>query len=63
MSRGRRRFRPRKSLVIEAAKGNLFRKPRPPRIGRTLARQFKRDLTDLGRGMLFLGPRRRRRRK
>jgi len=54
----RRIPRSRPSLVIEAARGNLFNEKtkRPPRIIRTIRRQVTRDLTDIGRGMLFLGP-------
>ena len=63
--RRRRIPRSRPSLVIEAARGNLFNEKtkRPPRIIRTIRRQVTRDLTDIGRGMLFLGPKRKRRRK
>jgi hypothetical protein len=61
--RRRRIPRSRPSLVIQAARGQLFQKPKPPRIFRTVRRQVTRDLTDIGRGMLFLGPKRKRRRK
>jgi hypothetical protein len=63
--RRRRIPRSRPSLVIQAAEGNLFNEKtkRPPRIVPTLRRQVTRDLTDIGRGMLFLGPRRRRLRR
>jgi hypothetical protein len=63
--RRRRIPRSRPSLVIEAARGNLFneKSKRPPRIIRTVRRQVTRDLTAIGRGMLFLGPNRRRKKR